>query len=162
MGATFADVGKTLPEDYVAAGTYCNNPAHDHISPDRTVDPTTGLLPCTTFYFYNQNHESTGSNDVIMKLVSELLVDENFKDVYTYADRYPQFNVGRNSKGFMNDLNEAKQLDLSYLTVDERERFQYAIERGEAALEQTNVDLAEFEAAKRPSGKPCPAASVYA
>ena len=83
-----------------------------------------------------------------MKLVSELLVDENFVDVYSYPDRFPQFNVGRNSKGFMNDLNEAKQMDLSGLTVDERVRFEDAIARGEAALEQTNVNLAEFEAAK--------------
>jgi hypothetical protein len=69
-------------------------------------------------------------------------------DVYSYPDRFPQFNVGRNSKGFMNDLNEAKQMDLSGLTVDERVRFEDAIARGEAALEQTNVNLAEFEAAK--------------
>ena len=103
---------------------------------------------CTTFYFYNQNHERTGSNDVIMKLVSELLVDENFVDVYTYADRFPQFNVGRNSKGLMNDLKEIKQLDMSYLTVDERARLEHAITQAEAALDQTNVDLAEFEAAK--------------
>ena len=148
MGAYSAGVNKTLPADYVRTVNNCTNPNHDHSDPRNIVDANTGLLPCTTFYFYNQNHERTGSNDVIMKLVSELLVDENFTDVYTYADRFPQFNVGRNSKGFMRDLEEAKTLDLTYLTVDERARFQYAIERGEEALEQTNVDLAEFEAAK--------------
>jgi hypothetical protein len=148
MGAYSVGVNKTLPEGYVSAVNNCTNPNHDHSDPRNIVDASTGLLPCTTFYFYNQNHERTGSNDVIMKLVSELLVDENFVDVYSYPDRFPQFNVGRNSKGFMNDLNEAKQMDLSGLTVDERVRFEDAIARGEAALEQTNVNLAEFEAAK--------------
>lgn len=148
MGAYSAGVGKTLPKDYVRTVNNCTNPNHDHSDPRNIVDANTGLLPCTTFYFYNQNHESTGSNDVIMKLVSELLVDKNFKDVYTYADRFPQFNVGRNSKGFMKDLEATKQMDLSSLSQDERARLEGAIARGEEALDKTNVNLAEFEAAK--------------
>ena len=148
MGAYSVGVGKKLPADYVRTVNNCPNPAHDHSDPRNIVDANTGLLPCTTFYFYNQNHERTGSNDVIMKLVSELLVDENFTDVFTYAERYPQFNVGRNSKGLMNDLEEAKQMDTSNLSVDQYARYQHAISRAEEALEQTNVDLAEFEAAK--------------
>lgn len=148
MGAYSAGVGKTLPKDYVRTVNNCTNPNHDHSDPRNIVDANAGLLPCTTFYFYNQNHESTGSNDVIMKLVSELLVDKNFKDVYTYADRFPQFNVGRNSKGFMKDLEATKQMDLSSLSQDERARLEGAIARGEEALDKTNVNLAEFEAAK--------------
>ena len=148
MGAYSVGVSKELPADYVRTVNNCTNPNHDHSDPRNIVDANTGLLPCTTFYFYNQDHERTASNDVIMKLVSELLVDENFTDVYSYPDRFPQFNIARDSKGFMKDLEEAKKLDLSYLTEDERARFQNAIERGEEALEQTNVDLAEFEAAK--------------
>ena len=73
---------------------------------------------------------------------------ENFKDVYTYADRFPQFNVGRKSKGFMNDLEETKNMDLSHLSSTDRAKLENAIARGEAALENTNVDLDEFEAAK--------------
>ena len=148
MGAYSAGVGKKLPKDYVRSVNNCTNPNHDHSDPRNIVDANTGLLPCTTFYFYNQNHESTGSNDVIMKLVSELLVDENFKDVYTYADRFPQFNVGRKSKAFMRDLEEAKNADKSHLSVAQREKLESAIARGEAALDKTNVDLAEFEATK--------------
>ncbi|MBE6748352.1 MAG: hypothetical protein E7557_03875 [Ruminococcaceae bacterium] len=148
MGAYSVGVGKKLPADYVRTHNNCTNPNHDHSDPRKIVDANTGLLPCTTFYFYNQDHEKTGSNDVIMKLVSELLVDENFKDVYSYPDRFPQFNVGRNSKGLMNDLEEAKQMDTSNLSVDQFARYQHAISRAEEALEQTNVDLVEFEAAK--------------
>jgi hypothetical protein len=148
MGAYSVGVGKELPKDYVRTVNNCTNPNHDHSDPRNIVDANTGLLPCTTFYFYNQNHESTGSNDVIMKLVSELLVDENFKDVYTYADRFPQFNVGRKSKAFMKDLEETKNADMSNLSPADRAKPENAIARGEAALDNTNVDLDEFEAAK--------------
>ena len=148
MGAYSVGVGKELPKDYVRSVNNCTNPNHDHSDPRNIVDANTGLLPCTTFYFYNQNHESTGSNDVIMKLVSELLVDENFKDVYTYADRFPQFNVGRKSKAFMRDLEETKNMDMSKLSSTDRAKLENAIARGEAALDNTNVDLDEFEAAK--------------
>ncbi len=148
MGAYSVGVGKELPKDYVRSVNNCTNPNHDHSDPRNIVDANTGLLPCTTFYFYNQNHESTGSNDVIMKLVSELLVDENFKDVYTYADRFPQFNVGRKSKAFMRDLEETKNMDMSKLSSADRAKLENAIARGEAALDNTNVDLDEFEAAK--------------
>lgn len=148
MGAYSVGVAKELPDEYVRSVNNCTNPNHDHSDPRNIVDANTGLLPCTTFYFYNQNHESTGSNDVIMKLVSELLVDENFKDVYSYPDRFPQFNVGRKSKGFMNDLEETKNMDLSHLSSTDRAKLENAIARGEAALDNTNVDLDEFEAAK--------------
>ncbi len=148
MGAFSVGVNKTLPEGYVSAQNNCTNPAHDHSDPRNIVDANTGLLPCTTFYFYNQNHESTGSNDVIMKLVSELLVDENFVDVYSYPDRFPQFNVGRNSKGLMKDVEAAKNFDTSNLSVEQKAKLEGAIARAEAALENTNVDIEEFEAAK--------------
>ena len=148
MGAYSVGVGKELPADYVRTVNNCTNPAHDHSDPRNIVDANTGLLPCTTFYFYNQDHEKTASNDVIMKLVSELLVDENFKDVYSYPDRFPQFNVGRNSKWFMQDLEAAKNADMSNLSPADRAKVENAIARGEAALENTNVNLDEFEAAK--------------
>jgi len=148
MGAYSVGVGKELPEDYVRTVNNCTNPNHDHSDPRNIVDANTGLLPCTTFYFYNQDHEKTASNDVIMKLVSELLVDENFKDVYSYPDRFPQFNVGRNSKWFMQDLEAAKNADMSNLSPADRAKVENAIARGEAALDNTNVNLDEYEAAE--------------
>ncbi len=95
MGATFANVGETLPDEYVAAGTYCKDPSHDHISPDRTVDPTTGLLPCTTWYIKNQDHEKLPNNDVALQMAFEIMTDENIDDVYSRPDVYPQYNEGR-------------------------------------------------------------------
>ena len=149
MGAFSYGVDIQLGEDYVGTHSNCSDPEnHDHADPNGIVDACTGLLPETTFYFYNQNHERTGSNDVIMKLVTELLVDEAFVDVFTYADRFPQFNVGRNSKGLMRDVAEMKEYDTSDLTDEEKALLKDAIAQAEAQLDQTNVDIDAFEAAK--------------
>ena len=149
MGAFSYGVDVQLGEDYVATHNNCSDPEnHDHADPNGIVDACTGLLPETTFYFYNQNHERTGSNDVIMKLVTELLVDEAFVDVFSKPDKFPQFNVGRNSKGLMRDVVEMKNFDTSDLTAEEKALLEDAIAQAEAQLDQTNVDLEAFEAAK--------------
>ncbi len=94
MGATAANIGETLPADYKQANTSvnCSDPTHNHISPDRIVDASTGLLPDTTFYFKGQKHELTASNDKILLLARRLLENDNIKDVYSSPD-FPQFNV---------------------------------------------------------------------
>lgn len=149
MGAFSYGVDIPLPADYVPTHSNCTDPAnHNHADPNGIVDACTGLLPETTFYFYNQNHEQTASNDVIMKLVTELLTDSNFTSVFSYPDRFPQFNVGRNSKSFMRDLEEMKNYDTSNLTAEEAALLQNAITEADAALAQTNVNIDEFEEAK--------------
>ena len=90
MGAYAANIGETLPEDYKQANTHCSNPEHKHISPDRVVDASTGLLPDTTFYFNGQKHEQTALNDTILKLALRLLEDDSIQDVYSNPD-FPQF-----------------------------------------------------------------------
>lgn len=92
MGAYAANVGETLPEDYKQANTYCSNPEHNHISPDRVVDASAGLLPDTTFYFKGQKHEQTAKNATILTLARRLLENDNIKDVYSSPD-FQQFNV---------------------------------------------------------------------
>ena len=150
MGAFSYGVNVQLGEDYVATHSNCADPEnHDHSDPNGIVDACTGLLPETTFYFYNQDHEKTGSNDVIMKLVTELLVDETFVDVFSKPDKFPQFNVGRNSKGLMRDVAEMKKYDTSDLTEAEKALLDDAIAQAEAQLDQTNVDINAFNAAKR-------------
>lgn len=149
MGAFSYGVDVQLGNDYVATHSNCtDNQNHDHTDPNGIVDACTGLLPETTFYFYNQNHERTGSNDVIMKLVTELLVDETFVDVFSKPDKFPQFNVGRNSKGLMKDVAEMKEFDTSDLTAEEKALLEDAIAQAEAQLDQTNVDIDAFEEAK--------------
>lgn len=149
LGAYSAGVDIKLPADYVPERNMCSDPRnHDHSDPNGIVDACSGLLPETTFYFYNQNHERTGSNDVIMKLAAELLTDSSFTSVFSYPDRFPQFNVGRNSKGLMKDVEEMKKYDTSALSQAQKDELTAAIEMAEAALDNTNVDINEFEAAK--------------
>ncbi len=94
MGATAANIGETLPADYQQANTSinCTDPTHNHISPDRVVDASTGLLPDTTFYFKGQKHEITANNETILLLARRLLENDNIKDVYSSPD-FKQFNV---------------------------------------------------------------------
>lgn len=148
MGAYSLGVDIPLPEGYVQQNTHCNDPSHNHISPDGVLDASTGLLPDHTFYFYNQHHEGTGRNDVIMSLAIELLVDDNFKDVYSYPDRYPQFNVGRETKGFVRgSIPQAKKVDLSTLSDEDALELQEAIAQAEAMIDNTVVVYEDYEQA---------------
>ena len=148
MGATFANVGETLPEDYVAAGTYCNNPAHDHISPDRTVDPTTGLLPCTTWYIKNQDHEKLPHNDVALKMAFDIMTDDNIVDVYSRPDVYPQYNEGRLTNNVKIYLEVWENADKSQLSESELEFAQKAVDEINRQLGETIVNTAEWKEAE--------------
>ena len=139
MGATSFGVDVELPEGYVLQHTYCDNPEHDHTDPWNLIDATTGLLPDTTFYFKDQNHERTAQNDVIIKLATQLMTDESFVDVYSYPEQYPQFNYGRLAKGPERTLKAAYAIDRSTLTDDEIAELDAAVAELEYVLSQTNV-----------------------
>ncbi|MCL2507772.1 MAG: alpha/beta hydrolase [Oscillospiraceae bacterium] len=146
IGAVSGAVGEKLPEGYVEKGTYCDC-GGSHISPDGIVDASAGVLCETSFYFKGQDHEGTGRNDVIMRLAIELLSDENFTSVHSYPDAYPQFNVGRESKGLRNSLPWIKDIDQSALSDEDKAELNAAIEQCEAMLAKTVVVPGEFEAA---------------
>lgn len=148
MGAVSYGVDVQLPEGYVTENPHCTNYEHNHIDPHNIVDARAGLLPDTTFYFYNQNHEKTGNNDVVMRLAVDLLTDENFVDVYSYPDRYPQFNTARNTKGISNDIKAAKTMDFSAMDPAVAAELEAAIAKVEAELENTVVDNESLDAAK--------------
>lgn len=145
MGATSAPVNERLPDGYVQQDTYCSNPGgHNHISPDGAVDASTGLLPETTFYFNKQAHEGTARNDVIIKLATQLLLDNTITDVHAVPDRFPQFNTGRESKRVFYDVRDSKLIDQSTLAPEDAAELQAAIEECEAMLSHTVVDYDEF------------------
>lgn len=148
MWATFADVGKTLGEDYVAAGTYCNNPAHDHISPDNTVDPTTGLLPCTTWYIKNQDHEKLPQNDAALKMAFDIMTDENIDDVYSVPDIYPQYNEGRLSRTAKEYIAVWEEADKSVYAQEQIDAVQAAVDEVNRQLGETIVDTESWKAAE--------------
>ncbi len=140
-----------LPDGYVTPAELnnCTDPDnHNHKDPYNILDINRGLLPETTFYFYEQSHEKTASNDVVMKLASTLLMDENFVDVHSYPDKFPQFNNARNTKGLMNRMEEMENYDMSHI---KDEALIYELEdariQAQAMLDNTVIDLEEVEAA---------------
>lgn len=146
FGATSGYINTPLPDGYVQAVV----DGHNHISPERIVDASTGLLPETTFYFLNQDHEGTGRNDVVMKLATEILLYDELKDVHSMPERFPQFNVGRETKWLRKDkLPMAKAIDQSTLAPEDAAELQAAIEQCEAMLDTTVVVYEEFTAAEQ-------------
>ena len=148
MGVHSALVGETLPEDYVQQNAYCNDPSHNHISPDRVVDASTGLLPDTTFYFDGQAHEKTARNDVIIKLATELLATDNITDVYSTPD-YPQFNYARDVRGLKNNrLPDAKNaLATAEMSNADKAELEAAIAEAEMVLNRTAGEEGDIAAA---------------
>ncbi len=144
MGATSGPVNTPLPAGYAQQNTHCSNPAHHHLSPDGTVDASTGLLPETTFYFNKQAHEGTARNDVIIKLATELLLGDEIQNVFSAPDRYPQFNNSRESKFLINDLRNAKLIDQSTLAPEDAAELQAAIDECDAVINNTVVDYDAF------------------
>ena len=148
IGATSCPIHETLPADYEQKNTYCTC-GGNHIAPDRKVDASTGALCETTFYFDEGDHERTGGNDVIIGLAVALLTDENFNDVHTYPDRYPQFNTARVTKNLRGTLNWARKIDRSSLSADDAAELTAAIKECDDMLAETVVDLEETKRAEQ-------------
>lgn len=144
MGAYFANCGETLPEGYVQKNTYCDNPDHNHISPDRVVDASAGLLPDTTFYFDEQYHEQTAQNDIILKLALELIARDDVKDVYSSPD-FPQFLAGRNIFNLKNLIATAEAVDTSKLSGVDAKELTEALTGAKEVLTRTVSYAGELE-----------------
>lgn len=140
MGATFAPLGTTFADGYVQAGTYCSDPTHNHISPERTVDATTGLLPDTTWFFNGQLHESLAHDDVCIRLAVQLLCDDNMNDVYSNPTAYPQFNASRVVKKAKDYIEDWEEADKTGLTVEQIAEVEAAIDRVEELKKETVID----------------------
>ena len=146
MGATFADLGTTLGDGYKAKGTYCNNPAHNHLSPDGMVDPTTGLLPCTTWYFKGQSHEQLQYNDVCLSLATMLMIDDNMVDVYSNPEAYPQYNGERYVRDVDRMISDYKKADKNALGAENCAVIEDAIAAVEAVRSETVINEAKWNA----------------
>ncbi|MBQ7102258.1 MAG: hypothetical protein IJN81_11520, partial [Clostridia bacterium] len=134
MGVKSAIVGETLGDDYVQANTSpnCSDRSHNHVSPDKVVDASTGLLPDHTFYFDGQGHEQTARNDAIIALATRLLATDDIKDVYSVAD-FPQFSGRRDPRALNNHyIPEAKAVDPSTLSEEDAKELAEALAEAEA------------------------------
>lgn len=148
MGAYSVNVNEKLPANYVAARNNCSDPAnHDHTDPQGIMDVCSGLLPEHTFYFSGQNHATTASNDVIMTLIINLLTDESFTDIYSYPERFPQFNYSRETLLLRQDVDTVRDYDTSTLSSADANELVGAIAQVDSMLANTIVDVDEFKAA---------------
>jgi hypothetical protein len=110
------------------------------------MDVRQGLLPDHTFYFSGQNHATTGSNDALMSLIIHLLTDDNFKDVFSYPDRFPQFNYSRETLQLRKDVDEMREYNRANLSAADARELDAAIAEVDAMLEITIVDAAACKA----------------
>ena len=78
-----------------AGQMHCGNKSHYHISPDRTVDASTGFLPDRTWFVDGLMHGQSYWDDISTELIMKLLLTDEISDVYT-DDRYPQFMFAQN------------------------------------------------------------------
>lgn len=147
MGAYSVNVGTKLPADYDGGLGNCWNPNHDHTDPEGIMDVRQGLLPDHTFYFSGQNHATTASNDALMSLIIHLLTDESFTDVYSYPDRFPQFNYSRETLQLRKDVETMREYDRTTLSSADANELDAAIAQVDAMLAVTVVDVDAFEAA---------------
>ncbi len=90
MGAHCAPLGQTLPEGYRQQNSCCQNPQHNHISPDRLIDASCGAMPDSTWFYKNMEHEQAADNKELLHLCCLLLQDDSIKDVFS-DPAHPQF-----------------------------------------------------------------------
>lgn len=123
LGATFADCGSVLPDDY--------KPAIDasYISPDGIVDAGTCALPDRTWFVKGQSHLKLQSavNDVIEMCV-QIVTDHSITDSRVNNGGYPQFTEYR-------DLSEIESLLRTYLNAKQNGALDALSESDRAAVD---------------------------
>ncbi|HOA34478.1 MAG TPA: hypothetical protein PKO20_07815 [Clostridiales bacterium] len=138
IGATSAPVGETFPDGYTPANPDIEN-AEQFISPDRTIDATTCLLPERTWFFRNQVHDDIAYNDVALEIAKKILSEDEFDSVFS-DPRYPQFNGSRNIRKIKyNLMPKAKSADRSKLSPEQVQALDEAIAYTEAMLANTII-----------------------
>ncbi len=147
LGATGAPGKKTLDDVDYEKNTYCDNPEHNHVSPDNMVDTSTAILPENTWIFLNQHHE-VGYNDVVLNLAKAIFLGE-VKDVNDKPDIYPQYNGTCYTQSIRRwKLPDAKRVDQSTLSEEDKAMLNAAIVEGEAVLKMTLTDKERVEKAE--------------
>ncbi len=147
LGATGAAGKQTLDDVNHQKNTYCSNPDHNHVSPDNMVDTSTAILPENTWIFLNQHHE-VGYNDVVLNLAKAIIIGE-VTDVHSNPEMYPQYNGPCYTQSIRRrKLPDAKRVDQSNLSEEDKSELNAAIAEGESVLKLTIADQARVEAAE--------------
>ena len=83
-GATAADIGRTLGENYVQAV----DDGHNHLSPDGVIDASTALYPDQTWFIKNLEHPR--GSDYVDDLILYICYADHQVTVFENAE-FPQF-----------------------------------------------------------------------
>ncbi len=145
VGTSFVPAGTEFPIDYKAVNPTCTDAAHNHISPNKSIDVSTSLFPETTWCFVDETHELTW-NDTALELCYAIVFNE-VKDIHN--DKYPQFNESRNIKSLKRDyIPDAKALlageyEGITLTAEQAEKLTKLVADAEAMMDRTINDRDE-------------------
>ncbi len=138
IGATFANAGATLPEDY--------KPAIDktYISPDGALDAGTCALPDRTWFIKGQSHLKLQSsiNDVI-ELCIQLISNYEITDARENNGGYEQFIDYRNLSKIESMMYKYNEADLSNIPAAELEALNAAYAKAEELLADRDWDADE-------------------
>ena len=153
LGATGAAGKNTLADVEYEKNTYCDNPEHNHVSPDNMVDTSTAVLPENTWVFLDQHHE-VGYNDVVLNLAKAIILGE-VTDVNDNPEMYPQYNGPCYTQSIRRwklpdakrHLEKANNGEIT-LSPEDRAELEAAIAEGEAVLKMTVADQPRVEAAE--------------
>lgn len=94
-GAECAPYGLRFSDGFKGKFLSCKNDSHNHISPDMTVDASTGYLPEQTWYIGGLFHGMTWKDDYTKSLCKKLLFSEDLLCVHSDTE-YPQFRYSTN------------------------------------------------------------------
>lgn len=146
MGATSARCGEQLPAGYKQKNTYCYNRSHNHISPNRDVDASTGLLAETTFYFDGQRHDLTQHNNGILLLAMEEIAHDDIRNVFS-SKKYSQFTAGRDIRVMEERLAQAEKVNRKLLLKKDAEELDDAVKAAKELIKKYDQKKGETDAA---------------
>ncbi|MDR2648013.1 MAG: hypothetical protein LBB67_07835 [Oscillospiraceae bacterium] len=147
QGAKSVTAGTKFPGDYKQVNNSKAHPGYSYISPNRSVDASTCVLPDNTWFFEDQHHE-VGRNDILINLATALIVDDKLVNVHSKPDVYPQFNFAVRTDWMRRDwipsakaLLADKGLNLSPEVV---KQLKNAIAASETFLKSTIGDAEKY------------------
>ena len=94
-GAICAPYGQRFNDGYTGAGTMCDDPTHDHVSPSFEVDASTAYLPENTWFVDELFHGMTFHDPYSRSLALKNLLTDEIVNVHSDPD-YPQFHTSTN------------------------------------------------------------------
>ena len=110
FGATCADVGSTLPHEYVISRVAAG--FGDYISPDKQVDLSTCMFPETTWVIKNVHHDDF---DRTGKALAEKFLSET--GVTVENSGFARFRINDYSTNTVSDMTEDNCADIDFIST---------------------------------------------